>query len=413
MAKSQRKISKHPSNRCDKEEFLCQGWESSNGCEYDEAFSFCSSGLKCKYLNKSDIVISPTLFLKTQDLKHKAVPDSTSSLSVVNCPLPKSTINQSENGTKIFTKCTASGHCALANTAANKRSVNATEDSGRLKRLICITENNSPSRYKVNRMFNACEEKVNTSVDHCDYKVNVSKTSSSLLCVIHQNKNTSRDNVGSEDSGISLDVIENYRDAIAKLRNQKTWKQYSNPPESVAKSSFHGQIQTCILQLSNGNPTHPNQLITCEDTSFIKGASGKDRRNVRQAQGSYSGHHQCSLPTSSPTVMSKTCKAEKHRFVWSKSSQERSKVNVCEEKTVSIPTSSGKENALQAQRNKSAPRCINSSQSQTRNGFDTSKDLVPSGSHVTLGLMLKVIRNGLKQNEIKVMVGQTRRSSET
>lgn len=57
----------------------------------------------------------------------------------------------------------------------------------------------------------------------------------------------------------------------------------------------------------------------------------------------------------------------------------------------------------------SALKHNNSAQNQSRPISDPNKDLTSLGSQVTLGLMLNAIRTGLKQNQIRVMLGQANR----
>ncbi|XP_063795917.1 uncharacterized protein LOC134957733 isoform X2 [Pseudophryne corroboree] len=404
----------------------------------DEDFILCSPTWKCRYLNGNSLVISPTLYRRTSEAKFEEDRNSPSFPTVLDIPRFTKTTQHVED--KFKTK--SFGPSKIKYLTVNKEVVNAFESGSKVKRLICITDNKPSSRSKLDRSPNASEEKVNISIGQCERQENVTKTQASVLCVIHSNKNINSEDVGLRDDN---DIIENYKNALAILRGQTAQKSCLNPSESLEKSSFHGHIQTCISQLSNQSPVRPTKLISCDDnSSFLKSAGGKLKGLERQRF--QTGHPQGSSPTNPVITMSKVNKTHGVKFVWSQNTQEISKVGTYDDKTPLIrifPLSSGKENAVETQdvwgfpafhpytaktqhgssscsrnqsrsgkRNQSAPRHVTSSQSQLRHISDASKDSVPSGSQVTLGLMLNAIKNGIKQDQVRVMLGQTNRFTE-
>ncbi|KAM8930589.1 uncharacterized protein RCH25_006485 [Pelodytes ibericus] len=296
----------------------------------------------------------------------------------------------------------------------NKEKDHASEN-GRVKKLICITQNDSFCRHEMTRTLNSSEEKVNTPMEPCDIKENVYKTSGPTVPVIQKAKNASYDN---EDGGVSTDLIENYKNAIAKLRDQSTRKPSATPSQSVARSSFHGHIQTCILQLYNGRPKQQTNLITCgHNNSLIKSPSGKGKRFEGPVQRFSSKCRQMPISISPVITMNKASKAEREKFVWSQNHQDPSKAvwafPAFHPQPLKMPfhnySYSLRTQTRSGKKNQSTARHISSSHSQLREIPDTGKDPVPFGSQVTLGLMLDVIRKGLRQNQIRTMLVHTNR----
>ncbi|KAM4023527.1 uncharacterized protein ACNLHF_028197 [Anomaloglossus baeobatrachus] len=359
--------------------------------------------------------------------------------NILNSSILKGTGNVQEDKSKTI----SSGPCTIKYSTAPK-DINAAEKGSRVKRLLCITDNVS-SRYKLDRSHNASEEKVNISTDQSERKQIATNNPASILCTIHNNKNINSEEAAGKHAA---DLIENYKDAIVKLRGQNPWRSsQSNYSEYLAKSSFHGHIQTCILQLSNQRLVPPVKLISCGDNSmFLKSSNGKVKGFESQSQRVPKGQHRNSFPASPVITMNKVSRTDSEKFVWSQNSQESSKSGTCEDTTGLVrriyPASSGKENAGHSQdfwgfpafhpypmkmqyssssssrghtksgkRNLSAPR-LNSSESPMRHSSDASNDPAPLGDMVTVGLMLNAIRNGLKQNHIRVMLGQSNRFME-
>ncbi|XP_063284413.1 uncharacterized protein LOC134569364 isoform X1 [Pelobates fuscus] len=295
----------------------------------------------------------------------------------------------------------------------NKDKINGTEN-GRIKRLISIMENNSPCRDKEVRP----EKKTNIPKDQYDSKENVSKDIVPRLCAVHINKkNCCLGDVKREDK--SADLIENYKDAIAKLKHPKTWQPSPNSSESLVKASLHGNIQKCILQLHNSNTKQLTNLITCGlKSSIIERNSGGKRCFEGENPCLNSEHSQTHIATSPETSVTRTCKAEKEKFEWSQTTQELSKdvwgFPAFHPNPLKTPfhlnvSYSSRTHTRSGKRNLSASRHIISPQSHMRDVYEKRNDLLPAGSQVTLGLMLNTIQQRLKPNHISVIFGQTHR----
>ncbi|XP_071985060.1 uncharacterized protein [Engystomops pustulosus] len=422
----------------EKDEFLCDGWEIPTPSEDEDDLFLCASGSskwRCKYLNIDSLVISPTLYLKTSTAKYRTDDKVFSLTNIPDSSMFKSNVKEDKSNTK------PSGPCTIKYSSASK-DISAAEKSNRVKRLLCITENLS-SRYKLDRSPNASEEKVNISTDQSERKQIVTNSPAAILCAIHNNKEINREDATGKHA---VDLIDNYKDAILKLRGQNAWKSCSNYSENLAKSSFHGHIQTCILQLSNQKLPPSVKLLSCGDNSvLLKTADGKVKGLEGPSQRLHRGHHRNSFPASPVITMNKISRTDSEKFVWSQNTQECSKGEMCEVNTGHVriyPTSPGKENAGHSQdvwgfpafhpypmktqyssasssrgqtrsgkRNQSAPR-LNSSEVQTLHTSNTSRDRVPVGGKVTVGLMLNTIRHGFKQNHMRVTLGQTNRFME-
>ncbi|XP_073499331.1 uncharacterized protein [Phyllobates terribilis] len=442
MLKTQRRTSRQPANRCEKAEFVFEGWDISAKSDDEDDLLIRSPGSskwKCKNFNVNSLVISPKLYLKMSTAKNKADDNVMPFTSILHGSILKATSNVQEDKSK--TK--SSGPCTMKYSTVPK-DINAAEKGNRVKRLLCITDNVS-SRYKLDRSPNASEEKVNISTDQSERQQIASNRPVSILCTIHNNK---RINCEEAAGNHAADLMENYKDAIVKLRGQNAWRSsHSNYSEYLAKSSFHGHIQTCILQLSNQRLVPPVKFLSCGDNSmFLKSANGKVKGFEGQSQRVPKGHHRNLFPASPVITMNKISRTDSEKFVWSQNNLESSKTGTCEDSTGLVrriyPASSGKENSGNSQdvwgfpafhphpmktqysissssrghtrsgkRNLSAPR-LNSSEGPMRHSTDTSKDPVPLGGMVTVGLMLNAIRNGLKQDHIRVMLGQSNRFME-
>ncbi|XP_069825187.1 uncharacterized protein [Dendropsophus ebraccatus] len=291
-------------------------------------------------------------------------------------------------------------------------------------------------RYKPDRSPNVPEEKVNVFTDQRERQQVVTKSPTAALCTIHNNTKINPQRP-------AADPIQDYKEAIIKLRGQHALKSCTNYSEHLAKSSFHGHIQTCILQLSNPRLTPPVRLISCGDNGvFLKSANGTVKGLEGQPPRVQKSPHR-PLPACPVITMNRISRTDSEKFVWIQNSQEGSKTREDNAALARIcPASSGKENAEHGQdiwgfpafhphpmkiqhggsgssrgqtrsdkRNQSGPR-LYSSEGRQRSASETSKDLVPVGSQVTVGLMLNAIRNGLKQNHMRVMLGQTNRFME-
>ncbi|XP_073449202.1 uncharacterized protein [Aquarana catesbeiana] len=393
MLKPQRRIARQTGLRCAKEEFVCQGWDISIPYDYeDEDLMIGSFTQKCKYLNRDCLVISPTLYLRASESKRKKEPSCLPYPVMSDISSESKSIKQPEDKLKIFSSL--SGPSVIKYSTANKDAITGNEKGSRVRRLICITDS-IPSRHTLDQTTST-DEKNNVSADQRPRSKSVITTQQgSNPCILQYKKDT---------------MIENYKDAIAKLRGQTAWKSFSSPSENLVKSSFHGHIQTCILQLSNRSPVQPMKLITCSDnSSFLKSSSEKINVFEGRSQRIQAGHHHGSFPASPVLSVNKNIRLDAEKFVWCQNTQDISRTGACDDKTglVNIsPLSSGKENAIDTQRVQSALKHNNSAQNQSRHISDQNKDLGSLGSQVTLGLMLNAIRTGLKQNQIRVMLGQ-------
>ncbi|CAH2311456.1 Hypothetical predicted protein [Pelobates cultripes] len=283
----------------------------------EETITFYSSGWRCKYLDKNSIVISPALYLKSIASHSKANQHFPSS-HIVDLNLNGISSKQTEGKCKVST--VSSEPSTVKCTTMNKDKINGTEN-GRIKRLISIMENNTPCRDKEVRP----EKKTDIPKDQYDSKENVGKDIVSRLCAVHINKkNCCLGDVKREDK--SADLIENYKDAIAKLKHQKTWQPSPNSSESLVKASFHGHIQKCILQLHNSNTKQLTNPITCGlKSSIIERNSGGKKCFEGENPCLNSEHSQTHIATSPQTSVTRTCKAEKGKFEWSQTTQELSK----------------------------------------------------------------------------------------
>ncbi|KAM3915700.1 uncharacterized protein RB166_017939 [Leptodactylus fuscus] len=466
MLKTQRRTCRQPANRCEKDEFVCEGWDVSapsddvldgllfdireysmnpsqknvsyaRGDFFDDELFITLTGLskwKCKHLNVNSLVISPKLYLKMSTAKYKPDDKVLPLTNILDASMLKvpSHVQEDKSKTKSSAPCTMKYSTAV-------KDMNSAEKGNRVKRLLCITDNIS-SRYKLDRSPNASEEKVNISTDQSERQQIVTNSPASILCTIHNHKKINREDAAGRQAA---DLIENYKDAIVKLRGQNAWKSCSNYSENLSKSSFHGHLQTCILQLSDQRLSSPVKLISCGDNSmFLKSTNGKVKGLEGQCQRGQKGHHRNSFPASPVIAMNRVSRTDSEKFIWSQNSHENPKSGAYEDNAGLVrmyPTSPGKENAGHSQdvwgfpafhpypmktqynnstssrgqtrsgkRNQSAPR-LNSSDCQRRHPSDTSKDLVPIGSQVTVGLMLNAIRNGIKQNHIRVTLGYTNR----
>lgn len=431
MLKPQRRIARQTGLRCAKEEFVCQGWDISIPYDYeDEDLMIGSFTRKCKYLNRDCLVISPTLYLRASESKRKKEPSCLPYPVMSDISSESKSIKQPEDKLKIFSSL--SGPSVIKYSTANKDAITGNEKGSRVRRLICITDS-IPSRHTLDQTTST-DEKNNVSADQRPRSKSVITTQQgSNPCILQYKKDT---------------MIENYKDAIAKLRGQTAWKSFSSPSENLVKSSFHGHIQTCILQLSNRSPVQPMKLITCSDnSSFLKSSSEKINVFEGRSQRIQAGHHHGSFPASPVLSVNKNIRLDAEKFVWCQNTQDISRTGACDDKTglVNIsPLSSGKENAIDTQdvwgfpafhpypmktqlhgsssssrgqtrsgkRVQSALKHNNSAQNQSRHISDQNKDLGSLGSQVTLGLMLNAIRTGLKQNQIRVMLGQDNRFTE-
>ncbi|XP_072275311.1 uncharacterized protein [Pyxicephalus adspersus] len=341
-------------------------------------------------------------------------------------PLESKLIKQPGDRPKIFTSL--SGPSVIKYSTANMEAVKGNENGSRVRRLICITDNIS-SRNLLNQS-NCTEEKRNASADPYSRGENVITTQQgSIPCILPYNKDRITENMSLHKE----DLIENYKDAIAKLRGQTAWKSYSNPSEIMVKS-FHGHIQTCILQLSNRSSMPPIKLVTCNDNnSFLRSCCRKNNVSEGGTQQIQKGHH-CSFPASPVISANKSNRLDGEKFVWSQNTQEISKMRTCDDKTSLVrisPLSPGKENTIHTQDVWGFPAfhpypaktqlhgSSSSSRGQTRSDMRTQSPTksLPSaqsqsrhlshqtlGSQVTLGLMLNTIRTGLKKNQIRVML---------
>ncbi|XP_073427506.1 uncharacterized protein [Dendrobates tinctorius] len=442
MLKTQKRTSRQPANRCEKAEFVCEGWDISTPSDEEDDLLIRSSGSskwKCKHLNVNSLVISSKLYLKISTAKNKADDNIMPFTNILRGSILKGTSNIQEDKSK--TK--SSGPCTMKYSTSPK-DINAAEIGNRVKRLLCITDNVS-SRYKLDRSPNASEEKVNISTDQSERQQIATNKPASILCTIHNNKGIKCEEAAGNHAA---NLIENYKDAIVKLRGQNAGRStYSNYPENLAKSSFRGHIQTCILELSNQKLAPPVKLLSCGDNSmFLKSSNGKIKGFEGQSQRVPKSHHQYSFPASPVIITNKISRTDSEKFVWSQNCRESSKCGSCENTTRLVrrlyPASSGKENSGNSQdvwgfpafhpypmktqysissssrghtrsgkRNLSAPR-LNSSEGPMRRSSDTSKDVAPLGGMVTVGLMLNAIRNGLKQNHLRLMLGQSNRFME-
>ncbi|XP_077308999.1 uncharacterized protein LOC143928172 isoform X2 [Lithobates pipiens] len=411
MLKPQRRIARQTGIRCPKDEFVCQGWDISTPYDYeDEDLMIGSFTRKCKYLNRDRLVISPALYLRASDFKRKKEPSCLSYPVMSDIPSESKSIKQPEDKPKIFSSL--SGPSVIKYSTANKDAIKGNEKGSRVRRLICITDS-IPSRHILDQTIST-DEKNNLSADQRPRSKNfITTQQGSNPCILQYKKDTMSETIClSRDD----DMFENYKDAIAKLRGQTAWKSFSSPSENLLKSSFHGHIQTCILQLSNRSPVQPMKLITCSDnSSFLKSSSGKINVFEGRSQKIQTGHHQGSFPASPVLSVNKNNRSDVEKFVWCQNTQDISRTGACDDKTGLVrisPLSSGKENAIDTQRVQSALKHNISAQNQSRHISDQNKDVGNLGSQVTLGLMLNAIRTGLKQSQIRVMLGQANRFTE-
>ncbi|KAM5148431.1 uncharacterized protein ACMZJ9_012038 [Mantella aurantiaca] len=441
MLKTQRKNVRETGIRCAKDEFVCQGWDIATPFDSEkEDLQLCSFTWRCKYLNRDSFAISPALYLRTSETKCKKDPSCLPCPVMFDIPSESKSIKQLADKPKIFSSM--SGPSIIKYSTANKETVKDNDKGSRVRRLICITDSIS-SRHTLDQRTST-KNKIDVSADQCSKGDNVITTQHvSIPCILHYNKDTISEKLGLCHD---VDMIENYKDAIAKLRGQTAWKSLSNP-ENLGKSSFHGHIQTCILQLSNRSSVQPIKLTNCSDnSSFLKSSSGKIKVSEGRPQKIQIGLHHGSFPASSVISVNKNSRLDGERFVWSQNTQEISKVGTSVDKTSLVRMSSlspGKENAIHTpdiwgfpafhpypvktqlqgssnssrgqtrsgKRSQSATK-HNSAQSQSRPVSNPNKDLMNMDSQVTLGLMLNAIRTGLKQNQIRVMLGQANRFTE-
>ncbi|XP_068095867.1 uncharacterized protein [Hyperolius riggenbachi] len=433
MLKTQRRTGKQAASRCEKEEFVCQGWDvPAPQNDEDEDLNLVSCTRKCKYLERDSLVISPDVYHRASEIQCKTDSNSFSCPNILDIhPLAKA-----EDTPKIFSD--SSGPSVIKYCTANKDFINGNENGSRVKRLIRITDAIT-NRQSLDRTT-SYEGNINVCEDQ--YDDSVAKTEQGSI--LHSLNN--RMIISEMGLRFQNDTIENYKDAIAKLRGQTVWKSFSGPSENLEKSSFHGHIQTCILQLSNRSTVQPSKLITCGgNAALLKSAASKGKTLEGQSQRFHLGQYQGSFPASQVISKSRSGKIDGEKFAWSQNTQEISRVGTCDDKTGLVrisPPSPGKENARHPQevwgfpafhqypvktqhhysasssighirsgkRNQSASRYISSSQSHGRSISDTNKDFLSMGNQVTLGLMLGALRTtGLKQNQIRLMLGQANR----
>lgn len=303
----------------------------------------CSFPRKCKYLKGASLVISPTLYLRASESKRKKEPTCLPYPVMSDIPSESKSIKQPEDKPKIFSSL--SGPSVIKYSTANKEAIKGNEKESRVRRLLCITDS-IPSRHTLDQT-SSTDEKNNVSADQRPRSENVITTQQgSKPCILQYKQDPM-----SETICLSHDdnMIENYKDAIAKLRGQTAWKSFSSPSENLVKSSFHGQIQTCILQLSNRSSVQPMKLITCSDnSSFVKNSSGKINVFEGGSQRIQTGHHRGSFPASPVLSVHKNNRLDAEKFVWC----QNTRTGACDDKTSLVrisPLSPGKENAIDTQ----------------------------------------------------------------
>ncbi|XP_077133431.1 uncharacterized protein LOC143788003 isoform X2 [Ranitomeya variabilis] len=255
-----------------------------------------------------------------------------------------SNIQEDKSKTKSF------GPCTMKYSTAPK-DINAAEKGNRVKRLLCITDNVS-SRYKLDRSPNASEVKVNISTDQSERQQIATNKPASILCTIHNNE---RINCEGAAGNHATNLMENYKDALVKLRGQNAWRSsHSNYSECLVKSSYHGHIQTCILQLSNQRLAPPVKLLSCGDNRMLlKSANGKVKGSEGQSQRVPKDHHRYSFPASPVIIMNKISRTDSEKFIWSQNNHKSSKSGTCEDIIGLVrriyPASLGKENSGHSQ----------------------------------------------------------------
>ncbi|XP_056379082.1 uncharacterized protein LOC130275293 [Hyla sarda] len=409
--------------RCDREDFVCEGWEVSAAGDHEDDLFICSSGSskwRCKHFQVGSLVISPELYLKAPTAKCRTdekvlSPNNIQESSIMKGPGKV----QAEKS-----KTQSPGSCRMKFSSA----MEDIEKDKRVRRLLSLAEELS-DRYKLDRP-NAPGEKVNIFTEQREGQQVVTESPSSVLCTIQNNKKINRESATGRNTA---DPIQDYKDAIGKLRDKHVFKSCSNDSENLAKTSFHGHIQSCISQLSNPRPSRPVRLISCEDNGvFLKSANGTVKGLEGQHPRVQRGHHRKSFPASPVITMNRLSKTDSDKYVWIQNSQERSKSATCDDNAGLVriyPASPGKENAGNSQdiwgfpafhpypmktqqsgpsssrgqtrnekRNLSAPE-LHSSEGRRPTSV-RSKDLGPIGSPVTVGLMLSAIRNRLKPDHV-------------
>ncbi|XP_030063093.1 uncharacterized protein LOC115472797 [Microcaecilia unicolor] len=282
MNKSHRGISRTPLNRCAKEEFICQGWETSREDETNaDDFQNREQEEKCKCLDKSNIVLSshwedsliggiiPQLLNITDQ-------SFANSPSLQTAPANCSEYREKENNPS---KTTSQHHTSIQTQTAPINEESAKDDFYNLekvKRLIYLT-------YVRNQQLktpHVPNEKVisaisNTTTGEKASTLKYTAAPAYLLCSKHQNASPKIKLLNQKDSqcGIYKMVNESYKEVISKLRDQKQEANLAARSRNVSKPpSFHDTIQQCISELptDNSNEVNKHEISGEENSAYIR-----------------------------------------------------------------------------------------------------------------------------------------------
>nr|XP_033771250.1 uncharacterized protein LOC117346065 isoform X2 [Geotrypetes seraphini] len=449
MSKSRKGIARAPLNRCAKEKFNCQGWETSREDETNgDDFQNRKQEEKCTFLDRGNIVLSSYREDSLMGGMKPQLPNVTDQSFANSSSLQMTPVNYSDHRDQENNQNkTKSQHRKLMHKPIAPINKEPAKDdfysSKKIKRVIYLTH----VRNQLLKTPIVPNEKVSLAISNSTTEERASTLKCAaapafLLCCKHQNVSPEINILNRKDSqcGLYKTVNEGCKEAILKLRVQTREANLTAPSRNVSNPTFHDTIQQCISELPTDNSNEVNRHeISGEEHSAHIGPNSKTLSESEMLSAHCHTEHtslavQGLIMSTDPSNAGK-CHPTLEMKKYAPGQQCHQTVNVITRRAQIMSANidhvivSGKEHAPQIkntfgfpafhpnplkipfyqtivrtqakkdQRNVSSEKGNCYSENLLSQPSENKRELIPPESHVTLGHVLHVMREDLKQGK--------------